>query len=232
MSFCLLLLVIWFICWHQSDSQRHNLLLSSLLAAPFGFLSIFFVPHYWNPVRLIEFGAGIEDLIFSFTGGGIAWYCATYPFRHRIRSHLDLQRLLRVYLLTCLAGFTFGGLLDIAGIAPMTITFTGFALTVTTYLMLRRSLLTLMFSGAIIYGAFYMVVCLLAFGLQPDFINQWNLQALSGIIWFGMPIEELGWGLGFGAVWPLIFSYGMNLQITEPTAVACNKPRPMKEQPA
>jgi len=232
MSFSLLLLAIWAACWWQSDSQRSNMLWSSILAAPFGFLSIFFVPYYWDPIRLIEFGTGLEDLIFSFAGGGIAWSCATYPFRHRLHLQFDRQRLIIVYLATCAAGILFGWLLNLAGTAPMAITFAGFAFAVTIYLLLRRSLLTLMLAGAGIYGTFYLLICLLAFNLQPEFINQWNLLALSGIVWLGIPIEELGWGIGFGAAWPLIFGYGINLQLTAPSGAECGEAHPMKEQPA
>jgi hypothetical protein len=229
MSFSLLLLVIWTICWWQSGSQRQAVLMSSLFAAPFGFLSVFFVPNYWNPVRLIEFGAGFEDLFFSFASGGIAWFCATLPFRKQIRINLNLARLFRVYIVTCLIGFTFGGLLDTLGSAPMTITLIGFTFTVVIFVKLRGELWQVLIAGGCLFGLFYLVICLLAFNLQPEFIQQWNLKALSDILWFGTPIEELGWGIGFGAVWPLIFGYSVHLRITDPLVAETNEQRLFNE---
>ena len=50
--------------------------LSGLLAAPFALTSFLVVPEYWRPVRIAEFLAGPEDIIFTFASAGTAYLLA------------------------------------------------------------------------------------------------------------------------------------------------------------
>lgn len=211
--FCLTILCL-------GRSQKKVILLSGCLSAPFGFLSVFFVPYYWEPVRIVEFGAGIEDLIFSFSGGGIVWFCASFPFRNKLTMRINFQKLLTVYLSINAMGITFGYLLNWVGMSPMNITFFGFAAFLGGFLKLRPQLWLLSFTGAISYAVFYIFFCLVAFSLKPDFLLQWNLAVLSGCFFLGIPIEEIVWALGFGGLWPLILCFGLDVRLQKSLPVA------------
>ncbi|MDZ7697880.1 MAG: hypothetical protein U5R49_13465 [Deltaproteobacteria bacterium] len=55
-------------------AHRKPLLLSGLLSAPCSLTTFYFVPEYWRPVRLFDLPIGIEDTLFSFSTGIIAWF--------------------------------------------------------------------------------------------------------------------------------------------------------------
>lgn len=209
------LTLLWF-----GRGQRKVILLSGCLSAPLGFLSVFFVPYYWEPVRIVEFGAGIEDLIFSFSGGGIVWFCASFPFRNKLTMRINIRKLLTVYLATNVMGITLGYLLNWVGMSPMDITYFGFAAFLGGFLLLRHQLWPLSFAGAISYAVFYIIFCFVAFSLEPEFLLQWNLDALSGCFFLGIPIEEIAWALGFGGVWPLILCVGLDVRLQKNLPVA------------
>jgi hypothetical protein len=216
--FCLTLL--WL-----GRGQRKVILLSGCLSAPYGFLSVFFVPYYWKPVRIVEFGSGIEDLIFSFSGGGIVWFCASFPFRNKLTNRINIRRLFTVYLSTNLMGITFGYVLNWVGMSPMNITYFGFAAFIGGFLLLRHQSWPLSFAGAISYAVFYIIFCFVAFSLEPGFLLQWNLHVLSGCFFLGVPIEEIAWALGFGGLWPLILCFGLDVRLQKnlPVAVSSEK---------
>ena len=41
----------------------------------------------------------------------------------------------------------------------------------------------------------------------PGCIEQWNRGALFGLYIVGLPIEEVLWAAGFGALWPAILAF-------------------------
>lgn len=216
-----MLMVCMFLWWRYAD-QRKPIMLSAALSAPFGLLSIFFVPHYWDPVRVVVVGAGIEDLMFSFAGGGIVWFGATFFFRSRIKMRFHTMRIALVYLGTTFIGISLGMIFNLAGLSPMAITYLSFSVVVIVFLRMRKQLWLLSLSGALTYGLFYTILCFLIFSFHPDFLQQWNLEALSGVLIVGAPLEELLWAFGFGAVWPLIIGYGFDVRF-ENHAVLCER---------
>lgn len=62
--------------------------------------------------------------------------------------------------------------------------------------------------GGILFLALYTIFL---FGLKwsaPGYIEQvWNLKALSGIVIYDLPIEELLFGFSFGLVWTGIYEH-------------------------
>jgi len=210
--FSLLLLVICLALLSFNRKGRNEVLISAALSGPLGFLSIFFVPDYWDPVRLVEFGTGLEDLIFSFAGGGIVW--ASVRICCGLASHrkIDRQRLLLTYLTTIALGLMLAKVLHHIGLPPMTITYLGFLVTLSVFLSLRPDLSRLSMVGAACYGSIYTFFCILCFRISPDFLNQWTLDSLSGYLVSGVPVEEIAWSFGFGAVWSLIIGYGLNVR--------------------
>jgi hypothetical protein len=75
-------LVIFIIAYLLSpENQRRPMMLSGLLSVPWSLTSISFVPDYWHPERVLTFLTGIEDIMFSFTGGGIVWLLSTWIVR-------------------------------------------------------------------------------------------------------------------------------------------------------
>ena len=66
------LLLIWAIFFIARKDLRREMIIVSILAAPFGLTQYFFGADYWHPSYIISFGVfGIEDLLYMFATGGI-----------------------------------------------------------------------------------------------------------------------------------------------------------------
>lgn len=210
----LVLFALFFLCFLIAKKQRKPMFLSALLSAPFGFLSVFFIPAYWQPIRIGEWGgAGIEDIIFSFSNGGIVWFLVTWPIRTRLSVDIQIKRMLRRYLTFSILGISFGLILLFLGFDPMHGTLLGIAIMAIILLQMRRKLWLLPVIGAICFGLTYTIMCSVVFALNPDFLLQWNLKTLSWGYYLGVPLEEIIWSIAFGAVWPLLVAYSFDTQI-------------------
>ena len=63
-------------------------------------------------------------------------------------------------------------------------------------------------AGGILFLAIYTIFLLGLKWSAPGYIEQvWNLKALSGIVIYGLPIEELLFGFSFGLVWTGIYEH-------------------------
>ena len=62
--------------------------------------------------------------------------------------------------------------------------------------------------GGVLFLALYSVFLLGLKWSAPGYIDLvWNLNALSGILIFGLPIEELVFGFSFGLMWTGIYEH-------------------------
>jgi hypothetical protein len=62
--------------------------------------------------------------------------------------------------------------------------------------------------GGVLFLALYSMFLLGLKWAAPGYIEQvWNLKALSGIVTYGVPIEELMFGYSFGLVWTGIYEH-------------------------
>lgn len=186
---------------------RKSLLLSALISAPYGFASVFFVPEYWNPVRVFEISAGPEDVIFSFANGGIVWMIAIWALRDRVRMELRAKRII-VHTLGYLSfGYSCFILFRLMGLGAMiSATYSIYALGAVV-LAIRRDLWPLALVGSVSFGLLYFTVIRGCFAIFPGFLSQWNHSNLWGPIAFGVPVDELVWASGFGGVWPIMMAW-------------------------
>ena len=62
--------------------------------------------------------------------------------------------------------------------------------------------------GGVLFLVLYSIFLLGLKWSAPAYIEQvWNLNALSGIVIYGLPIEELLFGFSFGLVWTGIYEH-------------------------
>jgi len=208
LTLSLILLLIAAIWYSLFADQRRTMLISALMSAPWAFASIVFVPNYWNPVRVVHFLVGPEDIIFSFSNGIIVWAIAVAPLRGKISINFTFRRMLKRAFLLSLLSFSITMSLWFLGLKIMTAVF--ISLTVTTailFLLLHRIFRILCIRGAIGFSILYGILTGVSFSLFPHFLEQWNLANLSGMSIFNVPIEEIIWAFGFGAYWPLYIAY-------------------------
>lgn len=208
-------LIPWLVLYVALPAHRAVMWKSSLCMAPFGLTEPLFVPEYWNPPSLFELaqrtGFDIESVIFSFAIGGIGaiLYNAVTARRtrplHAHERHAGRHRFHHIALALPFAAFPLLYFLPInpiyAGIAAM-------AAGAVACVLCRPDLAKNTLIGGILFLGIYTVFLLALKWSAPGYIEQvWNLPALSGILLYGLPLEELLFGFGFGLFWSGLYEH-------------------------
>ncbi|TSA46309.1 hypothetical protein D4R52_00770 [bacterium] len=215
----LILLGVWVVIFIflKSKSERKVMLSVSFWTSLLGLTEPLFVPTYWNPPSLFNLakntGFDLESLIFSFAIGGIAFvlYELIFKTRHQAMTeeerHLKKHRFHKIALLPApallivLLVFTKLNPIYSAAIAMVV---GGLA---TWYC--RPDLKQKMIASAFLFLALYFVYFLILNNLlDPNYMRQvWNLKAISGILWLGVPLEELMFAFTFGFIWSSAYEH-------------------------
>lgn len=208
-------LVPWTVLLVACKRQRRVIVWASLGTAPFGLTEPLFVPEYWNPPSLFNLaqrsGFDIESLIFSFAIGGVgaALYNIvtgrdlvplTHPERHHRRHrHHAAALLVPVVAFPLLYPWAWN---------PIYPAVVAMALGALATVLCRPDLLSKTWVGAALFVGYYAVFML---GLEwsvPGYIERiWNLTALSGVVLYGVPLEELLFAATFGLYWAGIYEH-------------------------
>lgn len=198
----LLFLLIWLILFYHKKNVRREMVLMSFLIAPLGPISeLFYFKDYWKPNYLLPlFGFGVEDLFFAFLIGGIAAVIYEELFVRKYKNTKP-EKDLHIFILV-LAGLlsmlVFNLILGFNSIYVSSVTF---FIIGTVILFKRRDLIrNAVFSGLLV--AFIMFLFYLIYiKIFPNIItNWWQLDKISGILIFGVPLEEIIWGFAWGFI--------------------------------
>jgi len=200
---------LWCVLFVTNPGKRRAMWRTSLVTALFGFTEPLFVPEYWNPPSLFELarrtGFDIESFIFAFAVGGIGMILYTTFTRRELvplgaaerRDHR--HRLHRVALIAPFALLIPGFLLPWNPIYPSLL---ALALGALAAVVCRPDLTRNTLIGGALFLVLYAVFMLGLRWLAPGYIEAvWNLAALSGVLVYGIPLEELLFGLTFGMYW-------------------------------
>lgn len=188
----------------------------SFISAPIGpFSELFYRRDYWRPELFNGWPIGLEDLLFAFTIGGIATVMYEVFFNKKnIKGNFSSYPKWPVTVATLgIIWIIVGNVL--LNFNSIYVSVLGFLLAGSVIILLRRDLLNnALVSGLLV--AILMFVFYLIFNTVFDDIIQrwWLLKNLSGILLFGVPLEELMWGFGFGfAAGPTYkFIYGLEFK--------------------
>lgn len=208
-------LLPWVLLYALFPQQRVMMWWASVFMAPFGLTEPIFVPEYWNPPSLFELaqktGFDIESFIFSFAIGGIAMVLYNIILHKRTVLLSLTERQQRRHgwhrwaLTVPFASFPILYFLPwnpiYAGIAAM-------VLGALAAVSCRPDLTSNTLLGGVLFLALYTLFLLGLKWSAPGYIEQvWNLEDLSGIVIYGLPIEELLFGFAFGLVWTGIYEH-------------------------
>lgn len=212
----LFFLIFWIILYLSKPYFRKEMISISLATTLLGLTEPLFVPAYWNPPTLFNLaqrtGFDIESLIFTFAigGTGSVLYRAIYKrnvakmeigemkhSRHRFHIYI-LTSPIPIFLL--LAIFT--NLNHIyCGVIAM---FAGALLT----LYCRPDLKWKIWVGGLLFLIYYFVFFISLLAVFPDYVvHVWNLKALTGILFLGIPLEELLFAFSFGMLWSSLYEH-------------------------
>lgn len=203
----LILVVFSVTCLAACPSQRRLMVLSGVLAMPFCLYEFAFIPEYWSPSTVGGGKVGPEDLLFSFSTGGIAWLIATFGTRYSLTVNFQKSVFLRRFVGSSLMGVVFSLIFWVLGVPIMTSILICYILGIVFISWRFPRFHSLVVKGAIGFAIIYTIILSGMFIISPGFISQWNSDNLSGFMVAGTPVEEALWALCFGAVWPRFIAY-------------------------
>lgn len=203
-----LLAVVLLLC---PIKYRRSLLISSLLSTPFSLASFLFDPEYWHPERLFGGRIGIEDLLFSFATGGLVWLFAIWPVHRRISLNLEFKKILKRNIVFVVPACMLYLVLWHVGVGVMTATLISAGLYAPFILFFKPLLKPVFLAGIAGFTIFYLIFIKASFLFFSDIITLWNPGRLWGILFWGIPVEEIAWAVVFGGTWPVVMAYFFDL---------------------
>ncbi len=220
---------VWLVLYLARHAVRREMLWVSLGTMLLGLTEPLFVPEYWDPPTLWNLarrtGFDLESLLFSFAIGGIVFAAYHVLFgvapserieheRHRPQHRYHLIAVLSAPLL-------FAVLLAFAPLNP--IYAAAFALVggFVATLGCRPDLwLKMLVSGAL-FLALYFVVFALFDATFPGYVAAvWRLDAVSGLLLGGVPLEELMFAFTFGLYWSSAYEHLTWRRLARPASLA------------
>lgn len=181
---------------------------AGLLSAPFALVSLDY-GAYWHPARLWGLRVGLEDLLLCVSSGVLLWSLPARLEAGHFHLRIDWATIFRRY-----SGVTIAGAL-LVGICRSSGTNSVFSLliamvAVSSGILIRRAgYWRLALAGSGSFLVLYLAILKGTWYLFPSFSSDWNWAGLCGVNLLGVPLEEICWAAGYGAVWPLIIAYAV-----------------------
>jgi hypothetical protein len=208
-------LLPWLILYYLFPLHRNAMLWASLFTMPFGLTEPLFVPDYWSPSSLFNLarrtGFDIESLIFCFGIGGTAVVLYNISTGSLFKPVSEGYRHLRVHkyhTLALIAPFLSFPILYFFPWNPIYPGFVAMLIGTVATLLCRPDLKTKTWIGGLLFLGYYWVFISGLNVLSPGYIERvWNMDALSGIIIFEVPLEELVFALTFGMYWSGVYEH-------------------------
>ena len=201
LGYSLIFLLIWVIFYILRPDLRRRMLVFSLIITPLGPLSeIWFLRDYWRRPTITGYPISLEDAVFSFAIGGIAYSIYKFFFNMTAVKSEDQQPqvwlVFAFFIITVLPLLLLTDLLGINSIFSSA--FSLFLIAALTWIprpdLLRPSLL----SGILIAALFFLVYKAMQV-IFPGAIEYWCMGCNpSGFRLSGINIEELLWDFTWG----------------------------------
>jgi hypothetical protein len=201
LGYSLIFLSIWIIFFILRPDLRRRMLIFSLIITPLGPLSeIWFLRDYWRRPTITGYPISIEDAIFAFAIGGIAYSIYKVFFNMTAVPSEDQPR--RAWLVIAFFVITFLPLVLLTDLLHVNSIFSSalslFLIAILTWVLRPDLLKSSIVSGLMIVVLFFFVYK----GMQvifPGAIEYWCMGCNPlGIRVSGINIEELLWDFTWG----------------------------------
>ncbi len=214
----LMLVGIWLAVYLFLDTKdkKREMLTVSLWTSLLGLTEPLFVPEYWSPPSLFDLasrtGFDIESLIFSFGIGGLAvvLYERIFRTKHQAISKAERHSPRHRFHLWAIASapIIFIILLVATSLNPLHSAVIAMIVGGLFAWYCWPDLKKKMLVSALIFLGIYFIYFLTLIAMYPGYVERvWNLPAISGILIFGIPLEELAFALSFGFIWSSIYEH-------------------------
>jgi Lycopene cyclase len=212
----LLILALWAVVYLYKKEFRKEMLKMSLITMPFGITEPLFVPEYWFPPSLFNLaentGFDIESFIFSFAIGGLGTVLYRLVYKsclveipHEERYHK--QHKFHIYILF-VPVFVFLFLALVTNLNHIYCGTIAMFLGGLATLYCRPDLKGKIWVGGLLFTLLYFVYFGSILPFYPDYVQlYWNLDNLTHILIFGIPIEELIFAFTFGMYWSGLYEH-------------------------
>ncbi len=155
-------------------------------------------------------GFDIESIIFSFGVGGVAsvLYEAALNVGHREMAKEEIKERRWIHLASLMsAPIVFVFLYAFSGWNPVYSLSTamfigGIAAVICRFDLWKNALL-----GGVMFTGLYFFFFSFVSAMYPNFVSSWNLEALSGVVVLGVPLEEIFYAFSFGLMWSGVFEH-------------------------
>ena len=182
--------------------ERASMLWSGALLTPFAVVEAPLATDYWSPQRLTNGWIGVEDFLWTFVFGAIAW-ALTATFAGPLPS---LRPINRRFATRALAIGLFGGALRFGGL------FAGFSYAICTIgaqlcvaaamVVLHPQWLRLVLGSGVLLLVYYAAGMGLSVAtLGTGFAGMWTHDGNTWPLVMGLPLAEYLWVLTFGFAW-------------------------------
>ena len=217
---CSYFVVMWGIVFFLSKGVRRDIFATSIIAGLIGpLLEYWHLQDYWHPPYTVSLHVGtltvgLEDFLFcfSFSGSCLGLFLSNKDLRASMRP-LNYKGLTIFALLSFLGLFLTGGMVVFGGVNSLYAVTTA-ALSIGVCILLQRPLWikTAMLAAGTAALVMWIFYRLFALSLDPDlFAKFWKPEALSGLMVFSVPVEELIWAASFGVVVGPMYHYSLEL---------------------
>lgn len=219
-------LIPWAVIYLACPGHRKTMWQVSLATMPFGLTEPLFVPEYWNPPTLFDLaqrtGFDLESLIFCFGIGGVGsvlYSALTHRHAVPVASREKYLPLHRHHYLALVSPFLVFALLYFFPWSPIYPAIFAMAIGAAATVACRPDLKTKTWIGGVLFLGYYLVFFLALEATVPGYVAQvWNLTDISGVLLFGIPLEELLFALTFGLYWSGVYEHLMWQKIPETQA--------------
>lgn len=215
LTWAVLFLLPWLGLYKAFPAHRRTMWWASVFTTPFGLTEPLFVPEYWNPPSLFNLaqatGFDLESLIFCFGIGGVGVVLYNVLTGHVASPVLQAERRSSRHRYHALALATPALLFPLLYLLPWNPIYPAILAMlggVTATLFCRPDLLSKTWTGGVLFLAYYGVFLGALEWTAPGYIGRvWNLEALTGLFFLYLPIEELLFALAFGLYWSGVYEH-------------------------
>ena len=200
LGYSLIFLLVWVVFYILRPDLRRRMLIFSLIIMPLGPLSEFwFLRDYWRRPTITGYPISIEDAIFSFAIGGIAYGIYKVFFNMSVAEGHEQPRgwlVIAFLVIIILPLFILTDVFHVNSIFSSTVSL--LLIAVLTWVMRPDLLKPSIASGILVLVLFFVVYK----GMQvifPSAIEYWCMGCNpSGLRISGINIEELLWDFSWG----------------------------------
>jgi len=208
--------VIWVALYLLRHDLRASIWRVSAATALLAITEPLFVPRYWNPFTVFNLarrtGFDLESILFSFAIGGIVFAAYELLFHVVSVATSAVERSKgrhRQHTLAILSPFLLFAILSVTTrLNPIYSSAIALVAGFFATLYCRRDLwLKMVVSGALFLAIYFFVFVLFNIAF-PGYVEAvWNWSAISGVRWFGVPLEELMFAFTFGLYWSSVYEH-------------------------